>query len=490
MLIWFRSLSILFFYLFFKLIGTSTASDCRKGIQSSWVSGTASATVFIGAIAGQLTMGFLGDLIGRNKAMVLTLSLTSFAALCSAVFSLGNPESTYAIIILFRFLLGIGLGGLYPLTATKAAEDAKKNESVHNSNSHDLIEEDNMETKDEVNSLSAAKAFFWQVPGSMMPWVLANILTYCPSISIGIRWRLILGFGSVPALILVFLTMYEIQISPEYLKTRVSLSMKSSVNTNQLICQDKKDMQNDLSDSITYSLLNNNHDDTDNFECRLIGIEQYNQRKEVNIWTIMQQWDYQYKLIGTGGCWFLYDICYYGVNLFGGEILNSISTSEDDDVTSDTNVRLITAKQLLALGTAMPACILTIIVLSHMSTKLVQIIGFIFIAIMFLLLTTLLKTLDNSPNALFVLYCLLVFSLNFGPNVTTFILPSETFPKEIRATCNGISAAMGKLGAVVGAYTFGPLATATSFSFVFACCTIIAFAGSLLSYRFIDKKST
>ena len=60
-------------------------------------------------------MGYLGDLIGRNKAMTLTLSLASLSALGSALVPTGNATMVYVIIILFRFVLGIGLGGVYPL---------------------------------------------------------------------------------------------------------------------------------------------------------------------------------------------------------------------------------------------------------------------------------------------------------------------------------------------------------------------------------------
>ena len=71
-------------------------------------------------------------------------------------------------------------------------------------------------------------------------------------------------------------------------------------------------------------------------------------------------------------------------------------------------------------------------------------------------------------------------------NVTSFVLPAETYPKGVRSTCNGISAAMGKLGAVVGAYMFGPLALATSFTFVFISCAGVAIIGMTCGWFFID----
>jgi len=47
------------------------------------------------------------------------------------------------------------------------------------------------------------------------------------------------------------------------------------------------------------------------------------------------------------------------------------------------------------------------------------------------------------------LYCLANFFQNFGPNSTTFIVPGEVFPTRYRSTGHGISAASGKLGAIV-----------------------------------------
>merc|ERR1740123_2469999 len=60
--------------------------------------------------------------------------------------------------------------------------------------------------------------------------------------------------------------------------------------------------------------------------------------------------------------------------------------------------------------------------------------------------------------------CLWVFSIMrfldaLGPGMVTFCLPAQVFPTRIRATAHGISAAAGKLGAVVGTITFPYLST-------------------------------
>lgn len=51
------------------------------------------------------------------------------------------------------------------------------------------------------------------------------------------------------------------------------------------------------------------------------------------------------------------------------------------------------------------------------------------------------------------------FFFNFGPNTTTFIVPGECFPTRYRSSSHGISAASGKVGAILAQALIGPLRT-------------------------------
>jgi hypothetical protein len=53
-----------------------------------------------------------------------------------------------------------------------------------------------------------------------------------------------------------------------------------------------------------------------------------------------------------------------------------------------------------------------------------------------------------------LVYGVSYFFTEFGPNVTTFVLPSEVFPVTMRATGHGLSAGVGKLGAFAGVFAF------------------------------------
>eukprot|EP01007_Sphenomonas_quadrangularis_P003250 NODE_60_length_2346_cov_1522.628211_g46_i0.p1 GENE.NODE_60_length_2346_cov_1522.628211_g46_i0~~NODE_60_length_2346_cov_1522.628211_g46_i0.p1 ORF type:complete len:709 (-),score=265.06 NODE_60_length_2346_cov_1522.628211_g46_i0:122-2248(-) len=60
----------------------------------------------------------------------------------------------------------------------------------------------------------------------------------------------------------------------------------------------------------------------------------------------------------------------------------------------------------------------------------------------------------HSTRAWLALFTIAAFFKQFGPNTTTFIIPSEAFPTKFRSTAHGISAAVGKAGAVVGTFAF------------------------------------
>jgi len=171
--------------------------------------------------------------------------------------------------------------------------------------------------------------------------------------------------------------------------------------------------------------------------------------------------------------------------LFGGEILNDINSSDDDNVSSNEAIHRVALQQLIALSMGIPACIGAIYTLKFTSLKSLQVWGFIFIAFCFTLLACLFAPLSRgkleNTDALFAVYCLLLFSLTYGPNLTTFILPAQMYPREVRATFNGISAACGKLGAFAGVYMFGPMADATSYATVMVFCAVMSILGAVIS---------
>jgi len=70
------------------------------------------------------------------------------------------------------------------------------------------------------------------------------------------------------------------------------------------------------------------------------------------------------------------------------------------------------------------------------------------------------------------------FFFNFGANPTTFIIPAEAFPTRVRGFAHGVSAATGKVGAILSALLFnylsGPelLGLANVLWIFFVCCIL------------------
>ncbi len=90
-----------------------------------------------------------------------------------------------------------------------------------------------------------------------------------------------------------------------------------------------------------------------------------------------------------------------------------------------------------------------------MGRRTVQVMGFFFMTALMALMSGFYVALLNGAVPSFIaMYVLTFFVANFGPNSTTFIVPAELFPANLRCACHGFCAAMGKLGALVGATGF------------------------------------
>lgn len=376
-------------------ICTTDDNSCQNNIQEIWVQTTANSVVFIGCIIGQLSMGYFGDKLGRNYALLATFFIGIVGALCSSIFVMGSAEDIYGNIVIFRFVLGIGCGGVYPLTAAKAAEDAARH----------LVDKNN----DDIDILAASKAFFWQVPGILTPWIIGYMLTFS-SISVNTKWRLLLGIGAIPLFFVFLLTCWEIYLRNQIIKPKTS----NKVGMESI-------------DSVQEALFIKNRRNT-----------------------LLSDIKYKKLLFFVGSCSCIFDMAFFGVALFAALIIFAMRDQDDDhdDISSNASIRYAAIRQLIALSCGIPSVILTIYSVKYLGTKTTQKYGFMAQALMFFILAGCFDPL--SADNVFTVYCFLVFFLFCGSYVTTYCIPAETFPYEIRTTYSGIAAAFGKLGAVIG----------------------------------------
>ena len=64
-----------------------------------------------GTVIGQLGFGYLADVVGRKKMYGLELILIIFATLAQSLSSDGPGLSVVGVLIFWRVLMGIGIGG-------------------------------------------------------------------------------------------------------------------------------------------------------------------------------------------------------------------------------------------------------------------------------------------------------------------------------------------------------------------------------------------
>eukprot|EP00756_Hemistasia_phaeocysticola_P010579 Hpha_TRINITY_DN15029_c5_g5::TRINITY_DN15029_c5_g5_i1::g.125534::m.125534/K08176/PHO84; MFS transporter, PHS family, inorganic phosphate transporter len=397
--------------------------------EPGWVKYTLLGMVFAGAVVGMLFLGRLGDpeMLGRHKALVLTLSFVVIGSLGSAVAPWGSMDCIYAIICGFRFLVGVGVGGIYPLSASHSAEAHQK----ENVEQDVTLDEEELRLQRAEAAGRVGWAFFWQVPGQMAPYVVALILVAIheavgSSFTTDYQWRIILGLGAVPSAAVMLLTIQE---------------------------------------------LNQEEEDEESEEAPAQSAWQM-ARKSPN-WPEIRR-----ALIGACGTWFLYDISFYGTNTFLPHILKDIFGDDD-------TLAAICWQSIVSIAIGIPGVIIGIKVQQWKESRFNSFWGFIAMVIFFVLLGILFWVWEDGHVLLFIVFLFLNCSLNAGPSVSTYVNPAIVFPVEIRSAAHGMAAASAKLGAVVGTFMYPPMSDAFGFAPVMFTQAGLSIIGAVWTLYFV-----
>lgn len=83
-----------------------------------------SMSLLAGTVVGQLVLGMLGDRYGRRRIYGVELMILTVATVLMSVASKGALQGTNRVawISTWRFAMGVGIGGDYPLSAVITAE--------------------------------------------------------------------------------------------------------------------------------------------------------------------------------------------------------------------------------------------------------------------------------------------------------------------------------------------------------------------------------
>lgn len=243
-------------------------------------------------------------------------------------------------------------------------------------------------------------------------------------------WRILLGLGAIPAAS-VFYLRRSIKESPRYL-----LNKQAPIEVSKVVAE-------------------------------LSGIKPQPEIQFNKQTLLSGKW--LKCLIGTAGAWFCLDVAFYGCGVSNMMIMKAINPTKDL-----LNNTIISA--ILFLIFAVPGYFLAAKNVDKIGRKKLQNLGFLMMALCFSLIA-LIPSVTNILPLFILIYGLNYFFVNFGPNSTTFLIPSEIFPTAIRAKGHGISAAVAKIGAFIGAFFLPELLRSHGLPFTLGSLAAVSLLG-------------
>ena len=166
---------------------------------SGFMTGLVNASIMVGAVIGALFGGYLVDRFGRYKLFMADMVFFVVAAIGCAV----APNEW--VLIFFRFVMGIGVGLDLPVAMAFLAEFSKLKGKGNRSQ--------------RVNAWSPA----WYIATGIGYLVVLIIFISLPYDQHAILWRLVVGFGAVPALVVLLVRRRYLAESPEWLANQGDL---------------------------------------------------------------------------------------------------------------------------------------------------------------------------------------------------------------------------------------------------------------------------
>lgn len=417
-------------------------------IQHQWhinpaEAGLIAAAAPIGAIFGAGIFGRFTDKMGRRTMLIL--SVMFFVLFTSLSAFAWSPIS----LIVFRFLLGIGIGADYPTGSSYVTEMMPKN----------------------MRGRMMVASFSFQAIGALIGAALGLvILTNDPSLS---AWRWMLGAGVIPAIFVLWLRM-SLPESPRWLASKGRMDEARKI-VKELTGKEEINFEADEKPKkVSYREL---------FTKELI--------KKTTLASLP---------------WFLMDISLYGVGLFTPVILAQMALTQDDGFIA----RGIAAAEgsIYTYLFFVIGCVVCFFLVEKWGRIRLQKLGFIGMTIGLVVLG--ISTFINPANQLIITFgshtlnfghlqtillfggfIFFYFMINMGPNPTTYLLASEVFPTHVRATGHGFASCMGKVGAAVGIFFLPIMKDGLGLGYAIFIIAITALLGYVITALFgIDTRGS
>ncbi|KAI3900471.1 hypothetical protein MKW92_036249 [Papaver armeniacum] len=377
------------------------------------------ATALIGTVFGNLVFGYCGDRFGRRRVYGSALLIMILSSIGSGFSICRTRKCVITSLCFFRFMLGFGIGGDYPISATIMSEFANKATrgsfiaTVFSMQGFGIL------TSSAVTMLLCG--IFNRASESM------NKVAQTPD-EADLLWRLILMFGAIPAA----MTFYWRMLMPE--------TARYTALVEQNLRQAVKDMEGVLDIPMTEIT---EHDFVSVSPTYGMFSKEFFRR-------------HGQDLFACASSWFLVDVVFYSSNLFQSHVYSDLLRDPLKLNAYQQAYDVAKLQAIIAVCSTIPGYWATVIFIDRIGRVKIQMMGFLVMGIcMFAIGIPYYQYWNDHTNAGFlILYGLTFFFSNFGPNTTTFIVPAELFPARFRSTCHGISGAAGKIGAIIGSVGF------------------------------------
>ncbi|XP_047316752.1 probable inorganic phosphate transporter 1-9 [Impatiens glandulifera] len=371
----------------------------------------------LGAVIGQLIFGRLGDRKGRRRVYGLALMIMILSSIGCGLSVCTSKNCVLGSLGFFRFLLGIGIGGDYPLSATIMSEFSNRN------------------TRGRFMAGVFSMQGFGILTSSIVTMVVCSVFKAVDNHDkhVDLAWRIILAIGAVPA----GLTFYWRMMMPETARytalvernvTQATINMKKVLDVSlSPIPEVSEDLPPHSSNYPFFSKEFFRRHGRDLFSCSIT--------------------------------WLLIDIIFYSSNLVQPKIYKHYLSKDSKPKFGNPYQEafdLALLQAIMSICFTIPGYWATVYFIDRIGRVKIQIMGFFCMSLPFLALGIPYYWYwhHHTNNGFLILYGLTLFFANFGPNTTTFIVPAELFPARLRSTCHGISAAWGKVGAIIGVVGF------------------------------------
>ena len=368
--------------------------------QYRWVGTSALAGAFLGALMG----GHIADRFGRKAIYLIDLITFFFAAiLCGAAWNI------YALVV-FRFILGMGIGADYPISATYMAEFMPKNKR---------------------GGVITWTFGLWTLGAIVAGLVAYSLLSFGP-----LAWRMMLLIGAVPALLVIWLRR-NLPESPRWYLRHGQAEKAATVLAR-------------VNPSITPGELS-----------AILAAEQKKAIAPETPWRVLFQKRFIRATLLVCIPWFIMDLVGYYLTIYTPLILGHLGFQ--------TAHQQILGSAMLSL-TFLLGYVPLALTVDRIGRIWPQIIGFIgsTAALVLVALTAMhvpvrhvlvqghphwLPQYSTLVLALVFLGMMLSQVFNaFGPGNTTYVLASEVYPTDVRAAGHGFATAFSRLGAVASTF--------------------------------------